>query len=198
MGQITKPQLPVLRPKLGNPPSLILRPNQETHAPRLLMYNTERTQHHPTSRSSGNRVPDLCLTIPSPLHQVSYFCLDPRRCPPCRICHLHIMRQANTFIHTTQIMDRTTKISDIQIKAKASQLLITNQTKVLVTWFLNPRITSSSRPSPSRLGTIVSTTLLLCPLLLHHRVITSLTSSTCSSLVNPLPLSFPLPLCDYP
>jgi hypothetical protein len=100
MGQITKWQLPVLRPKLGNPPTLVLRQNQETCVLHLLVHDVDRTQRYPTSRSSGHRVLNLCLTIPGHLHQVSYSCLDPRRCPPCRTCHLHIMRQANTFLHT--------------------------------------------------------------------------------------------------
>jgi hypothetical protein len=51
-----------------------------------------------------------------------------------------------------------------------------------------PGTMSSTRPLLSRLGTSVGTTLLLL-----HWVHASPTSSTCSSLVNPLPLSFPLP-----
>jgi hypothetical protein len=43
---------------------------------------------------------DLCLITPEPPHQVSYSCLDLHRCPPCRIRHLHITRQANMFLHT--------------------------------------------------------------------------------------------------
>jgi hypothetical protein len=43
-----------------------------------------------------------CATIPGPLHQVSYFCHDPRRCTPCRTCHLHTKRQANTILQTKQ------------------------------------------------------------------------------------------------
>jgi hypothetical protein len=35
VGQITKPQLPVLRPKPGEPPTLLLRPNQETRSHRF-------------------------------------------------------------------------------------------------------------------------------------------------------------------
>jgi hypothetical protein len=79
----------------------ILRLNRETHTSHLLhMYNVDCTRHHPTSRSFIHRVPDLCLIIPNPTHQVFYSCLDPRHCPPCRIHHLQIMRQANTFLHT--------------------------------------------------------------------------------------------------
>jgi hypothetical protein len=82
--------------------TLVLRLNQETCAPRLHVHGTDRTQRHPTSRSSSHRVPNLCLTIPGPLHQVSYSCLDPRRCPPCRTCYLHTTRQANTILHTNK------------------------------------------------------------------------------------------------
>jgi hypothetical protein len=98
--QITKSKLPVLRHKSGNPSTLVLRLNQEICAPRLLMHGTNRTQHHPTSRSSGHPVLDMCLTIPGPLHQVSYSYHDPRHCPPCCTCHLHTMRQANIILHT--------------------------------------------------------------------------------------------------
>jgi hypothetical protein len=84
------------------PLTLVLRLNQENHAARLLVHSADNTRCHLTSRSSDHRVPDLCLTILGPLHQVSYYCLDPRRCPPCRTCHLHTMRQANVILHTNQ------------------------------------------------------------------------------------------------
>jgi hypothetical protein len=98
--QITKLKLRVLRPKLRNPSTLVLRLNQETRAPRFLMHGVERTQRHPTSWWVDHRVPDLCLTFPSPLHQVSYSCLDPCRCLPWSTCDLHMMRQVNTILHT--------------------------------------------------------------------------------------------------
>jgi hypothetical protein len=99
VGQITKLQLLVLRHKPGNPSTLVLRLNQETRSPRLLVYGTDCTRCHPTSRSSSHRVPDLCLTISDHLHQVSYSCLDSHRCPPYRTCYLYTMRQANTILH---------------------------------------------------------------------------------------------------
>jgi hypothetical protein len=104
VGQITKPELPVLRSKPGNPSTMVLRLSQETRAPRLLVHGADYTQHHPTSRSSGHQVPDLCLTISDHLHQVSYSFLNPCCCLPCRTCHLHTTRQANTFLHATQII----------------------------------------------------------------------------------------------
>jgi hypothetical protein len=39
-----------------------------------------------------------CATILDPLHQISYSCHDPHRRLPCRICHLHTTRQANTIL----------------------------------------------------------------------------------------------------
>jgi hypothetical protein len=91
--QITKLELPVLRPKSGN------RPNQETCAPCLIVHGTDGTRCHLTSQSCDHWVPDLCLTIPGPLHQVSYSCQDPCCCPPCHTCHLHTMRPANAILH---------------------------------------------------------------------------------------------------
>jgi hypothetical protein len=100
LGQITKPQPPVLRPKPRNPPTLVLMLNQETCASHLLVHGTDHTRYHPTFQSSSHQVLDLCLTIPGPLHQVFYSCLDPHRYTPCRTCYLHAMRQANVILHT--------------------------------------------------------------------------------------------------
>jgi hypothetical protein len=67
-----KPSPPVLRPNqrkpsdwfLGQtthkPSTFILRLNQETCAPRLHVHGANRTQRHPTSRSPGHRVLNLC------------------------------------------------------------------------------------------------------------------------------------------
>jgi hypothetical protein len=119
--QITKPQLPVLMTKQGNLSTLVLRPNQETHTPCLLMHGADHTQCQSTSRLSGHRVYDLCLTIPVPLHQVPYYCHDPRRYPPCRTCHLHTTKQENMILHTNQDKSKTTEISWIQIQIMPSQ-----------------------------------------------------------------------------
>jgi hypothetical protein len=56
------------------------------------------------SRSSGHWVPDLCLTIPDLLHQVSYSYLDLCHCLLCHTCHLHTTRQVNIFLRTKQIV----------------------------------------------------------------------------------------------
>jgi hypothetical protein len=39
---------------------MVLKLNQEIHAPRLHVHGADRTRHHPTSRSSGHRVPNMC------------------------------------------------------------------------------------------------------------------------------------------
>jgi hypothetical protein len=98
--KLVDPKPPILRPNREKPSMLVLRTNQETHAPYLLVHGADRTQHHPISRSSGHQVPDLCLTIPDPLHLISYSCHDPRCYPPCRTYHQHTRRQANTILHT--------------------------------------------------------------------------------------------------
>jgi hypothetical protein len=42
------------------PSTLVLRLNHETRVPRLHVHGADRTWRHPTSRSPGHRVPDLC------------------------------------------------------------------------------------------------------------------------------------------
>jgi hypothetical protein len=56
------PNPPVLRPNREKPSTLVLLPNQETSAPRLLVHGADYTQRHPTSRSSGHRVLDHPLS----------------------------------------------------------------------------------------------------------------------------------------
>jgi hypothetical protein len=92
-------------PQIEKPSTLLLRLNQETCTPNRLMHSTNRTRCHLTSRSSGHRVPDLCLTISGSLHQISYSWLEPRHCPSCRTYHLHTMRQANVILHTNQMIN---------------------------------------------------------------------------------------------
>jgi hypothetical protein len=119
---------------------LVLSLNQETYAPRLLVHGTDCTRCHPTSRSSGHQVPELCLTIPSPLHQVTYSCLDPRRYLPCLTCHLHTTRQANTILHMNQDKDKNHwNVPDLNSNLGMS-MTHHNQTKELTTWFLTVSI----------------------------------------------------------
>jgi hypothetical protein len=56
----------------------------------------------PTRLSSDHRVPDLCLTLTGPLHQVFYSFHDPHHCPSCHTYHLHTMRKANVILHTNK------------------------------------------------------------------------------------------------
>jgi hypothetical protein len=78
-----------------------------------------------------------CVTIPNPLHQVFYSCHDPRRCTPCRTCHLHTTRQANVILQMKQRQKKKNKtISDSNSNLTKS-MTHHNQTKELTTWFLN-------------------------------------------------------------
>jgi hypothetical protein len=88
---MTSTMMPHAPPAITPPP--VLRQNWE-----ILAWLASR-RCHPTFRSSDHRVPDLCLTILDPLHQVSYSYLDPHCCPPYRTCHVHITRQANMILH---------------------------------------------------------------------------------------------------
>jgi hypothetical protein len=64
---------------IHKPSTLVLRLNQETHTPRLHMHGVDRTWCHPTSRSPGHRIPDLCDHPRSSANQVSYSYHDPHR-----------------------------------------------------------------------------------------------------------------------
>jgi hypothetical protein len=57
-----------------------------------------------------------CATISGPLHQVSYFLHDPHRCPPCRTCHLHTMRQANTISKWNKDKVKQSKCPEFEFK----------------------------------------------------------------------------------
>jgi hypothetical protein len=136
-----KPSTPVLRPNWRNlsqwfwgqttdkPSTLVLRLNQETHAPRLLMHGVDRTQRHLTSRSPGHQVPDLCDHLRSPA--LGLLLLP-------RFSSLHAMLHLPPTHHETSKHDspnevkdesKTTKISQIRIQNSASQWLITIKPK---------------------------------------------------------------------
>jgi hypothetical protein len=85
----------------------------------LLVHGADHTRYHLTSWSSSHRVSDLCLTIPNPLHQIFYSCLDPHRYSPYRTYHQHTMRQANTILHTKQrIQEKLTKYPGFEFKPR--------------------------------------------------------------------------------
>jgi hypothetical protein len=107
------------------PSTLVLRLNQETCSPRLLMHSVDCIQCHPTSRPSGHRLPDLCLTIPGPLHQVSYSYHDPvtsRHAAPITCTPWDKQTQFSSRIKGK---GKTIEMSQIWIQTSASQWLIT-------------------------------------------------------------------------
>jgi hypothetical protein len=79
--------------------TLVLRLNQETRTPRLLVHGVNRTQCHPTSRSSGQRVSDLC---DHPRSSALDLLLLPRFSSLPTMPHLNITRQANTILQMKQ------------------------------------------------------------------------------------------------
>jgi hypothetical protein len=81
--QITKPELPVLRPKPGN-----CRPWFWGSTKKLVLSS-------PCARCRQHMAH-------GPLHQVSYYYLDPCRCRSCRTWHLHTTRQAKVILHMKQ------------------------------------------------------------------------------------------------
>jgi heterodisulfide reductase subunit B len=72
------------------------------------------------------------------LHQGSYFWHDPRRYTPCRTCHLHTTRQANTILQMKQkIKEKQNETIEDSNSNLATSTTHHNQTKELTTWLLN-------------------------------------------------------------
>jgi hypothetical protein len=78
-----------------------------------------------------------CAIIPGPLHQVSYSCHGPRRCTPCRTCHLHITRQVNLILQAKKVKEKQNKIVPDSNSNLVKSMTHHNQTKERTTWFLN-------------------------------------------------------------
>jgi hypothetical protein len=76
------------------PSNLVLKLNQETRAPHLYVHGADRTWRHPTSRSPGHRVPDMCY---HPRSSAPGLLLLPRS------SSLHTTRQANAILQMKQI-----------------------------------------------------------------------------------------------
>jgi hypothetical protein len=119
--QITKPELPVLRPKPKNLSTLVLKPNQETRAPRLYVHGTDRTRRHLASRLSDHRAPDLCLTI------LGHYTRSPTLAMILVAAH-HVTPVTYTpkdkqtrFSTCTKIKVKTTEMFRIQIQTIACQ-----------------------------------------------------------------------------
>jgi hypothetical protein len=119
--QITKPELPVLRPKPEKPTYRFWGQTREnrpsgfeakpltnrhpwfwgsTKKPSLLISSCTVQTTHSVTRPLDRPATEYLNyeTIPGPLHQVSYSCHDPRRYTQCRTCHLHTTRQANVVL----------------------------------------------------------------------------------------------------
>jgi hypothetical protein len=118
------------------PSTLVLRLNQETRVSRLHVYGADRTQCHPTSRSPGYWVPDIC---DHPRSSAPGLLLLPRS------LLLHVMPHLPPAHHETSKHDspNETKIKEKQnetIPDLNSNLIKSmthhNQTKELTTWFL--------------------------------------------------------------
>jgi hypothetical protein len=70
----------------------------------LLVYTCMVQTTHSVTRPldrSATEYPTYA-TMPDPLHQVSYSCHNPRRCPSGHTCHLHTTRQANIILQMKQ------------------------------------------------------------------------------------------------
>jgi hypothetical protein len=117
--------------------TLVLRLNQETHAPHLHVHGAKRTRRQLTSRSPGHLVHDLCdhprSSAPGPL-------LLPRS------SSLHTMPHLPPAHHETSKHDspNETKIKEKQNETVpdsnsnlAKSITHHNQTRELTTWFLN-------------------------------------------------------------
>jgi hypothetical protein len=117
-----KPSPPVLRSNREKPSqwfgvqsiakreTLVLRLNQETHAPHLLMHGVDHTQRHPTSQSSGHRVSNLCdyprSSAPGLLHLSRYSSLPTMpHLPPA-----HHEASKRNSPHEPKYKSKTTKI----------------------------------------------------------------------------------------
>jgi hypothetical protein len=116
--------------------TLVLRLNQETHAPRLHVHGADHTRRHQTSRSPGHRVPDLC---DHPRSSAPALLLLPRS------LSLYAMPHMPPAHHETGKRDSP---NETKIKGKQNETVPNsnsnltksmthhNQTKELTTWFL--------------------------------------------------------------
>jgi hypothetical protein len=116
---------------------LVLRLNQETHAPSLHVPGADHTRRHLTSRPPGHRVPDLC---DRPRPTAPGLLLLPRS------SSLHAMPHLSSARHETSKRNspNETKIKEKQNNTIpdsnsnfAKSMTHNNQTKELITWFLN-------------------------------------------------------------
>jgi hypothetical protein len=145
VSQITKPQLPILRPNPGNlklpvlrtnrekPSTLVLRPNQETHA--LVSLCMVQTSYDVTR-------PPNHLGTEYPTYVLPFSVLCSRSSTPSTIlvtaCHVapvtYTSRDKQTRFSTRTDRGRITETSRIRIQTTASQWLITIKSRY---WLLS-------------------------------------------------------------
>jgi hypothetical protein len=116
---------------------VVLRLNQETRAPRLLVYGVDRTRCHPTSRSLGYRVPDLC---DHPRSSASGFLLLPRSSSLHAMLHLpptHHETSKHDSPNETNVKGKTNETVSDSNSNLVKSMTCHNQIKELTTWFLN-------------------------------------------------------------
>jgi hypothetical protein len=118
------------------PSTLVLRLNQETRVPRLHVHDADRTRRHPTSRSPGHRVPDLCdhlrssapglLLLPasSSLHAMPHL-------PPAQ----H-KTSKHDYPNETKIKEKQNESIPDSNSNLANSMTHHNKTTELTTWFL--------------------------------------------------------------
>jgi hypothetical protein len=117
--------------------TLVLRLNQETCAPSLHVPGADRTRRHPTSRPPGHRVPDLC---DRPRSSAPGLLLLPRSSSLHAIPHLppaHHETSKHDSPNETKIKEKQNKTIPDSNSYFAKSMTHHNQTKELITWFLN-------------------------------------------------------------
>jgi hypothetical protein len=123
--------------------------NQETRAPRLRVYGADHTRRHPTSQSSGHRVPDLC---DHPRSSAPGLLLLPRSSSLHAMPHLlvaHHETSKHDSPNKTKIKDKQNELSRFEFKPRhvndSSQL---NQgTDNLVSLLPTPLLNSAEWPA---------------------------------------------------
>jgi hypothetical protein len=111
--------------------------NKETRAPRLHVHGADRTRCHPTSRSSGHRVPDLSN---HPRSSTPGLLLLPRSSSLHAMQHLpptHHETSKHDSPNETKIKEKQNEIIPDSNSNLARSMTHHNQTKELATWFLN-------------------------------------------------------------
>jgi hypothetical protein len=121
---------------MRNRSTLVLRLNEETHAPRLHVHGADRTRRHPTSRLPGHRVPDLC---DHPWSSALGLLLLPRSMSRHAMPHLppaHHETSKYDSPNETKIKEKQNKTIPYSNSNIVKSMTHHNQIKELTTWFL--------------------------------------------------------------